>query len=88
MLGSAGSRRLESGDVLIMIRLEFMIDSMSYQANVMISSDGTALIADFGNAELRDLTLKFTNSSKLDLSVRWAVCDHNNGTKSATDLFC
>lgn len=43
------------------------------QANIMVSSDEAALIADFGNAQLKDLTLKFTSTTKAGLSVRWAV---------------
>lgn len=41
----------------------------------MVSSDGTAMIADFGNAQLKDLmyTLKFTGTTKRGISVRWAV---------------
>lgn len=42
-------------------------------ANVMVSPGGDALIADFGNAELRDLTLKFTNTTKGSISVRWTA---------------
>lgn len=42
-------------------------------ANVMVSSDGIALIADFGNAQLKDLTLRFTTTRKGGLSIRWAA---------------
>lgn len=42
-------------------------------ANVMVSFDGTAMIADFGNAQLKDLTLKFTHTTNGALSIRWAA---------------
>ncbi|CCO35586.1 hypothetical protein BN14_09704 [Rhizoctonia solani AG-1 IB] len=42
-------------------------------ANVMISSEGVAMIADFGNAHLRELTLKFTNTASRGFSLRWAA---------------
>lgn len=50
----------------------------------MVSSDGTALIADFGNAELRELTLKFTNTTTGGVSIRWTVWGCTTAV-SATD---
>lgn len=41
--------------------------------NIMISPDGTAMIADFGNARLKDLTVKFGNTTSRGLSYRWAA---------------
>ncbi|KAG9085918.1 hypothetical protein FS749_004009 [Ceratobasidium sp. UAMH 11750] len=43
-------------------------------ANVLIADDGTVKITDFGNAVLRDASLRFTaTTGALDCSVRWAV---------------
>ncbi|KAG8764932.1 hypothetical protein FRC12_007798 [Ceratobasidium sp. 428] len=43
-------------------------------ANVLISQDGTAQLADFGNAKLQEYTLKFTETStQAALSTRWAA---------------
>ncbi|KAG8723617.1 hypothetical protein FRC09_002534 [Ceratobasidium sp. 395] len=43
-------------------------------ANVLISQDGVARLADFGNAKLQEYTLKFTKTStKEALSSRWAA---------------
>ncbi|KAF8593104.1 kinase-like protein [Ceratobasidium sp. AG-I] len=43
-------------------------------ANVLVSEDGDALLTDFGNAVLRERTLKFTSTTaKSHLSPRWAA---------------
>lgn len=42
-------------------------------ANIMISSNGVAMIADFGNSQLKELTLKFSNTTSRGLSIRWAA---------------
>ncbi|KAG8763242.1 hypothetical protein FRC12_008647 [Ceratobasidium sp. 428] len=43
-------------------------------ANVLISQDSVAQLADFGNAKLAEYTLKFTKTStKEALSSRWAI---------------
>ncbi|EUC54411.1 tyrosine kinase domain protein [Rhizoctonia solani AG-3 Rhs1AP] len=42
--------------------------------NVMISPEGVAMIADFGNARLKELTLQFTGTTLRSVSLRWAVC--------------
>lgn len=52
----------------------------------MVSSDGTAIIADFGNAQLKEITLNFTDTTKSGLSVRWAVRDQIRSLKP-TDVF-
>ncbi|KAG8740060.1 hypothetical protein FRC10_004780 [Ceratobasidium sp. 414] len=42
--------------------------------NVLVSNDGTPMLADFGNAILRDRTLLFTATTmKTSFSPRWAV---------------
>ncbi|KAG8722280.1 hypothetical protein FRC09_006527 [Ceratobasidium sp. 395] len=42
--------------------------------NVLVSQDGVAQLADFGNAKLQEYSLKFTKTStKETLSSRWAV---------------
>lgn len=43
----------------------------------MVSPRGAAMIADFGCARVKDLTLKFTNTAANGLSIRWAVGDYN-----------
>lgn len=43
------------------------------KANVMVSSRGVAMIADFGNAQLKDFTLKFSNTTGFSTSLRWTV---------------
>ncbi|QRV95854.1 Tyrosine kinase family catalytic domain protein [Ceratobasidium sp. AG-Ba] len=49
-------------------------------ANVLISSDGVAQLADFGNAMLHEYTLQFTGTlNKEALSPRWALKNANNG---------
>lgn len=48
-----------------------------FKANVVVSSHGVAMITDFGNAQLRDVTLKFSNTtSRSAISARWAVWSH------------
>ncbi|KAG8737525.1 hypothetical protein FRC12_017109 [Ceratobasidium sp. 428] len=43
-------------------------------ANILISQDGIAQLADFGNAKLQEYTLQFTKTSTRDaLSSRWAA---------------
>lgn len=39
----------------------------------MISAHGVAMIADFGNTQIKDLTLKFSNTSKFNITVRWTA---------------
>ncbi|KAG8721246.1 hypothetical protein FRC09_008202 [Ceratobasidium sp. 395] len=51
-------------------------------ANVLITEDGSARLADFGNAALQELTLRFTQSStKAGLSPRWAAPELIKGAK-------
>ncbi|KAG8708053.1 hypothetical protein FRC08_000131 [Ceratobasidium sp. 394] len=42
-------------------------------ANVLISRDGSALLADFGNSTLQVYTLKFITSSGIHITARWAA---------------
>ncbi|CAE6413358.1 unnamed protein product [Rhizoctonia solani] len=60
-------------------------------ANVMISSTGEALIADFGNAHLRELTLRFTNTTNPGLSFRWAApelfTEEDNKPNTKSDVY-
>lgn len=39
----------------------------------MVSSRGIAMIADFGNAQVRDVTLKFSATTGFSTSLRWTV---------------
>lgn len=39
----------------------------------MISSRGVAMIADFGNAQLKDITLKFSTTGRFSTTLRWTV---------------
>ncbi|ELU45222.1 protein tyrosine kinase domain-containing protein [Rhizoctonia solani AG-1 IA] len=42
--------------------------------NVLIADDGTAVLSDFGNAFLKDQTMKFTpTTSASGMSIRWSV---------------
>lgn len=44
------------------------------QANVLVSADGTAKLADFGNTILAEYTLLFTQTTrKSSISLRWTV---------------
>ncbi|KAG8752765.1 hypothetical protein FRC12_011801 [Ceratobasidium sp. 428] len=59
-------------------------------ANVLISQDGVAQLADFGNAKLEEYTLKFTKTStKEALSSRWAAPELFAGSSCnyATDVY-
>ncbi|KAG8692071.1 hypothetical protein FRC09_011477, partial [Ceratobasidium sp. 395] len=59
-------------------------------ANVLISQDGVAQLADFGNAKLEEYTLKFTKTStKEALSSRWAAPELFEGSSCsyATDVY-
>ncbi|KAG8790282.1 hypothetical protein FRC12_012286 [Ceratobasidium sp. 428] len=59
-------------------------------ANVLISQDGAAQLADFGNAKLEEYTLKFTQTStKEALSSRWAAPELFEGSlcSYATDVY-
>ncbi|KAJ1301337.1 hypothetical protein OPQ81_003737 [Rhizoctonia solani] len=60
-------------------------------ANVMISSAGEPLIADFGNAHLRELTLRFTDTTNPGLSLRWAApelfTDDDNKPNKMSDVY-
>ncbi|CAE6409559.1 unnamed protein product [Rhizoctonia solani] len=60
-------------------------------ANVMISSTGEPLIADFGNAHLRELTLRFTNTTNPGLSFRWAApelfTEEDNKPNTKSDVY-
>lgn len=47
-------------------------------ANVMVSARGIAMIADFGNTQLKEVTLKFSNTTKNGFSVRWTVCGRDS----------
>lgn len=58
---------------LCYIHMQGMVHGNLKGANVMVSRDGIAIITDFGNAQLKDLTLKFSNSSNTTLSIRWAA---------------
>ncbi|KAG9078151.1 hypothetical protein FRC06_008510, partial [Ceratobasidium sp. 370] len=50
-------------------------------ANVLIADDGTVKITDFGNAVLRDASLRFTaTTGALDCSVRWAAPEILSGS--------
>lgn len=42
----------------------------------MVSSLGIAMIADFGNAQLKDITLKFSDTTGFGTSLRWTVCKY------------
>ncbi|KAG8757024.1 hypothetical protein FRC11_004834 [Ceratobasidium sp. 423] len=42
-------------------------------ANVMVSPEGIAIIADFGNARLKELTMQFTGTTVRAVSLRWAA---------------
>ncbi|CAE6460990.1 unnamed protein product [Rhizoctonia solani] len=42
-------------------------------ANIMVSSSGIAMITDFGNTQMKEITLKFTNLNTPGLSLRWAA---------------
>ncbi|KAG8724975.1 hypothetical protein FRC09_011003 [Ceratobasidium sp. 395] len=51
-------------------------------ANVLISEDGSARLADFGNAALQELSLRFTSTStRPGLSPRWAAPELFKDTK-------
>ncbi|KAG8790561.1 hypothetical protein FRC12_011567 [Ceratobasidium sp. 428] len=51
-------------------------------ANVLIAEDGSPRLADFGNAALQELSLRFTHSStKASLSPRWAAPELFEGAK-------
>ncbi|KAG8779179.1 hypothetical protein FRC12_024593 [Ceratobasidium sp. 428] len=59
-------------------------------ANVLISQDGVAQLADFGNAKLEEYTLKFTKTStKEAMSSRWAAPELFVGSSCsyATDVY-
>ncbi|KAG8687059.1 hypothetical protein FRC09_013723, partial [Ceratobasidium sp. 395] len=59
-------------------------------ANVLVSQDGVAQLADFGNAKLEEYTLKFTKTStKEALSSRWAAPELFEGSSCsyATDVY-
>ncbi|KAG8716953.1 hypothetical protein FRC09_014975 [Ceratobasidium sp. 395] len=58
--------------------------------NVLISQDGVAQLADFGNAKLQEYSLKFTETStKEALSSRWAAPELFEGNRCsyATDVY-
>ncbi|KAG8793501.1 hypothetical protein FRC12_002544 [Ceratobasidium sp. 428] len=58
--------------------------------NVLISQDGVAQLADFGNAKLQEYSLKFTQTStKEALSSRWAAPElfEDNPCNYATDVY-
>ncbi|KAG8749653.1 hypothetical protein FRC11_011112, partial [Ceratobasidium sp. 423] len=42
-------------------------------ANVMVSLEGVAMVADFGNARLKELTVRFTSTAALTFSLRWTA---------------
>ncbi|KAG9081666.1 hypothetical protein FRC06_005460, partial [Ceratobasidium sp. 370] len=48
-------------------------DKKRLNANVLISGDGNALLADFGNSTLQACTLKFITSSGVHITARWAA---------------
>ncbi|KAG8694844.1 hypothetical protein FRC09_009566, partial [Ceratobasidium sp. 395] len=59
-------------------------------ANVLISQDGIAQLADFGNARLQQYSLKFTKTTtKASMSLRWAAPElyRNDPCTYATDVF-
>lgn len=60
-------------DGLCYIHANKMVHGDLKAANVMISRRGVAMIADFGNAQLKDLTLRFSNTGNNSFSVRWAA---------------
>ncbi|QRV81482.1 cytoplasmic tyrosine-protein kinase BMX [Ceratobasidium sp. AG-Ba] len=52
-------------------------------SNVLISKHGAALLADFGNASLREYTLQFTSTTtKTSISVRWAAPEILDGQET------
>ncbi|QRV92063.1 Tyrosine kinase family catalytic domain protein [Ceratobasidium sp. AG-Ba] len=54
-------------------------------ANVLVSKNGVARLADFGNATLQEYTLQFTQtSSKESVSLRWAAPELFVGGKCST----
>ncbi|KAH7345405.1 kinase-like domain-containing protein [Rhizoctonia solani] len=42
-------------------------------ANVMVSPEGVSVIADFGNARLKELTIQFTGTTHRSVFLRWAA---------------
>ncbi|QRV90507.1 hypothetical protein RhiJN_18525 [Ceratobasidium sp. AG-Ba] len=59
-------------------------------ANVLISQDGIAQLADFGNATLQEYTLRFTKTSTKEvLSSRWAAPELFEGASCnlSTDVY-
>ncbi|KAG9089724.1 hypothetical protein FRC06_001415 [Ceratobasidium sp. 370] len=56
-------------------------------ANVLISRDGNALLADFGNSTLQMYTLKFITSSGVHITARWAASDSHSIHARRSQLF-
>ncbi|QRW23275.1 protein tyrosine kinase domain-containing protein [Rhizoctonia solani] len=58
--------------------------------NVLIADDGTAVLSDFGNAFLKDQTMKFTpTTSASGMSIRWSAPEIINGERpsKASDVY-
>ncbi|KAF8727742.1 Protein tyrosine kinase, partial [Rhizoctonia solani] len=58
--------------------------------NVLIADDGTAVLSDFGNAFLKDRTMKFTpTTSASGMSIRWSAPEIINGERpsKASDVY-
>lgn len=58
---------------LLYIHTREMVHGDLKAANIMVATNGTAMVADFGNAQLNELTMKFTSATKRGFSVRWAA---------------
>ncbi|KAF8755562.1 Protein tyrosine kinase [Rhizoctonia solani] len=57
--------------------------------NVLIADDGTAVLSDFGNAFLKDQTMKFTpTTSASGMSIRWSAPEIINGERPSKGIGC
>lgn len=58
--------------------------------NILVSSDGTPMLTDFGNASLGESTISFTGTSGSNFSLRWTAPEMlgESGTPSrAADVY-
>ncbi|CAE6415854.1 unnamed protein product [Rhizoctonia solani] len=55
------------------IHSQGMVHGDMKAANVMVSPEGVPMIADFGNARLKELTIEFTGTTHRAVSLRWAA---------------